>query len=48
MTDESTDISVTGKLIVYVRFVDEEFNVKSQFLGNFNVSKKDAGTTLKH
>lgn len=44
MTDESTDISVTGKLIVYVRFVDEEFNVRSHFLGNFNVSEKDAAT----
>ena len=38
MTDESTDISVTGKLIFYVRFVDQNFNVRSHFLGELQHS----------
>ncbi|XP_046554759.1 zinc finger protein 862-like [Haliotis rubra] len=42
LIDESTDISVTGKLIVYVKFVDKDFNVRSHFLGNFDLGEKGA------
>lgn len=41
LTDESTDISVKGKLVVYVKFVDVNFDVKNHFVGNF---EKDATT----
>jgi hypothetical protein len=44
LTDESTDISLAGKLIMYVRFVTKDFELKSHFLGNFNIGEKDATT----
>ena len=43
LTDESIDISVSGKLIVYAKFVDN-FDVKTHFIGNFSISEKDAST----
>ncbi|XP_067660021.1 zinc finger protein 862-like [Haliotis asinina] len=42
LIDENTDISVTGKLTVYVKFVDNDFNVRSHFLGNFDLGEKGA------
>ena len=47
ITDESTDISVCGKLILYVKFVYQNFDVHSYFLGNFNVGEKHASTITK-
>lgn len=44
LSDESTDISVTGKLILYVRFISKDFDVKSHFVGNFSIGEKDATT----
>ena len=44
MAVESTDISVTGKLILYERFIDENFDVRSHFLGNFSIAEKAAPT----
>lgn len=39
LVDESTDISVTQKLVVYVRFVTEDFLPKTRFLKNLSDGK---------
>nr|XP_006820028.1 PREDICTED: uncharacterized protein LOC102809342 [Saccoglossus kowalevskii] len=44
LTDESTDISVTGRLVLYIRMVNEEFDVESHFLGNYHLLEKDAAS----
>ncbi|KAJ8311704.1 hypothetical protein KUTeg_011059 [Tegillarca granosa] len=44
LTDESTDITVKGKLIIYVKFVDINFDVKSHYLRDFEIGEKGAAT----
>ena len=39
LVDESTDISVTQKLVVYVRFMTEDFVPKNRFLKNLSDGK---------
>ena len=46
--DETTDISNTGKLILYVKTVDEKLNTSSYFIGDYDITDKTAnGLTTK-
>ena len=45
-SDESTDISVTQKLVVHVRFMTEDFVPKTRFLKNPDLSDGKAATIL--
>ena len=46
--DETTDISNTGKLIVYTMAVDADLRVKTYFVGDYNIVDKTAdGLTSK-
>ena len=46
--DETTDISNTGKLIVYTMVVDADLRVKTYFVGDYNIVDKTAdGLTSK-
>ncbi|XP_070573799.1 uncharacterized protein C17orf113-like [Ptychodera flava] len=42
LTDESTDISVSGRLVLYIRSVTDEFDVRSNFVGNLHLVEKDS------
>ena len=46
LVDESTDISVTQKLVVYVRFMTEDFVPKTRFVKNPDLSDGKAATIL--
>ena len=38
MIDESTDISVTKKLVIYIRYVNKDMKVETRFLGNLGIA----------
>ena len=42
LCDESSDISVTGKLIVYAKMVDAHLNPHTDFVCNLTLTGKDA------
>lgn len=40
--DETTDISNTGKLILYVKVIDDKLDTKSYFVGDYDITDKTA------
>ncbi|XP_070576346.1 uncharacterized protein C17orf113-like [Ptychodera flava] len=44
LSDESTDISVSKKLVMYVRVIEEDFTPKTRYIGNVKVKDGTAET----